>query len=114
MERNEIDMCKELGERYGYGHLMSVMSSLWRKSLSEKGGDDMKLGAFVPTISTFIRDEDGLRESAENTAKLYDSLIESHFTAKSDTESEERISKSEETKRTAELFKKFYDSQQKS
>lgn len=60
----EIQLVKELGQKIGYGHLMQLASSLWRKDL--KDHNYPTIGAFVPRIDEKL-DEDDLR---------YDRLIE--------------------------------------
>lgn len=49
----EIKAVQELGEQIGYGHMMSLASALWRKDLKDNGYPE--IGAFVPTISSFIK-----------------------------------------------------------
>lgn len=46
--RQDFLEVKEIGERIGYGNLMSLASSLWRKNLKDDGlpAD----GAFIPVI----------------------------------------------------------------
>lgn len=69
---NQIKTVKEIGEQIGYGHLMFLASSLWRKSLIEKGYPES--GAFVPTLIAFIKEE--RRNFPEGEQKAYDELIE--------------------------------------
>jgi len=52
--RDEIRAVKELGENLGYGHLMSIASSLWTEALKEKGYPTE--GVFVPTCLSFIKE----------------------------------------------------------
>lgn len=47
--KKEIISVKVLGEQIGYGNIMQIASSLWRKDLKDKGYP--VIGAFVPTIS---------------------------------------------------------------
>lgn len=47
---------KRLGEKIGYGNLMSWASALWRKNLSEIGCPTE--GAFVPRIDKTGYDEE--------------------------------------------------------
>lgn len=49
----EIKSVKALGDAIGYGNLMWIASSLWRKSLKDQGYPVN--GAFVPTINNFIK-----------------------------------------------------------
>lgn len=69
--KEEIKQVKELGEKIGYGHLMSLASALWRESL-EKSHTPV-VGAFVPTISLFISDE--YQKMTQSSSKLYDELV---------------------------------------
>lgn len=74
-KKEEIEAVKKLGEQIGYGHLMSIASSLWRENLRAIGAPES--GAFVVTcLGQF--DEAGER-IAENSAKNYDSYIEKHY-----------------------------------
>lgn len=68
---NDIKSVKEIGEKIGYGHLMSLASSLWRKSLKEQGYPIV--GAFVPTCIPFVKKEH--MEMHENDAKQYDDIV---------------------------------------
>ena len=70
--REDVKKVKELGETIGYGHMMSIATSLWRKNLKEKGYP--VVAAFVTTCLPFMKDDD--RKNAENTIKLYDKIIE--------------------------------------
>lgn len=67
----EVEVVKSIGERIGYGHLMTIASALWRKSLKEK--DCPISGAFVPTCIDFLEKES--RASAESIIRLYDEII---------------------------------------
>jgi len=69
-QEQEINFVKNLGESIGYGHLMSIASALWRKSLKEKGYPED--GAFVPTCIAFINKE--MVEMTEESNKMYDKI----------------------------------------
>lgn len=71
-KKQEIQVVKELGEKIGYGHLMSLASALWRKSLHEKGYS--RIGAFIPTTITSVRKEYQLEE--QKNCFHYDKIIE--------------------------------------
>lgn len=60
-----------LGEKIGYGHLMSLASALWRKHLQQKGYPTS--GAFVPTILSFIKKEEQAHTQKSNDH--YDQII---------------------------------------
>lgn len=70
--KSEIKAVKEIGEQIGYGHLMSLASALWRKSLKEKGYPES--GAFVTTILQCVEKE--MVEATEAECKMYDGYIE--------------------------------------
>jgi hypothetical protein len=72
-QEQEINVVKNLGETIGYGHLMSLASALWRKSLKDKGYPEH--GAFVPTCIDFINKE--MVEMTEDSSKMYDNIIKS-------------------------------------
>ena len=46
--QNEVAAVKALGERIGYGQMMSIASALWSISLRKSMGSDN--GAFVPVL----------------------------------------------------------------
>ena len=60
--KDEMNAVQELGDKIGYGNLMSWASALWRKELKECGFPEN--GAFVPRIGE-LQYED----------KLYDEWI---------------------------------------
>lgn len=70
-EAQEVLAVKKLGEEMGYGHLMSLASSLWRKALKDQGYPIS--GAFIPTIDTFITEEE--RPQLERTTRHYDWIV---------------------------------------
>ena len=61
--KEEMNSVKQLGERVGYGNLMSWASALWRKKLCDLGCPTD--GAFVPRIDKTGYDEE-----------IYDSWVE--------------------------------------
>lgn len=67
----DVKLVKTIGEEIGYGHLMSIASSLWRESMRDKGYPIS--GVFVPTCISFLKDE--YKEMHEDTAKQYDKII---------------------------------------
>jgi hypothetical protein len=67
--KHEIEQVKELGERIGYGNMMSIASVLWAMSLEEKHG--ITSGAFVATIPAFMK-----KREAEKAAKERESRKE--------------------------------------
>ena len=68
---NAVKEVKELGEKIGYGNLMSIASALWRKTLKDSGTPIV--GAFVPTCTLFIKDE--YKELTNEGVEIYDDLI---------------------------------------
>jgi len=69
----EIKAVEMLGETIGYGNMMALASAIWRKKLKDSGIPE--IGAFVPTISSFIKKG---YYSKENQAQ-YDNEISKHF-----------------------------------
>lgn len=69
----EIELVELVAKEIGYGHLMSLASALWRKSLADKNYPVS--GAFVPTIDKFIKDEYQDTSSTEN----YDEMIKKYL-----------------------------------
>lgn len=67
----EVNKVKELGEQIGYGHLMSIASALWRKTLKESGIPEN--GAFVPTCLPFIDKE--VADSTKSKREMYDKMV---------------------------------------
>lgn len=72
---NDFMLVKQLGDQIGYGHLMELASSLWKRKL---GGDGS--GAFVPTIIDFIIDEH--RVNVYENSKFYDSIVKTALEVK--------------------------------
>lgn len=70
--KSEVKAVKEIGEQIGYGHLMSLASALWRKSLKDKGYPES--GAFVATILQCVEKE--MAKATEAERKMYDGFIE--------------------------------------
>lgn len=52
---NEFNQVRVLGEKIGYGNMMSLASALWRKKLKDM--DAPVMGAFIPVIGGFGEDE---------------------------------------------------------
>jgi hypothetical protein len=69
--KSEVKAVKEIGEQIGYGHLMSLASALWRKSLKDKGYPES--GAFVATILPCVEKE--MAQATEAERKMYDGFI---------------------------------------
>lgn len=69
--KQEIEAVKKLGEKIGYGHLMSVASALWRQKLKETGVPTSV--AFVPTIIDFIKKV--YKDNTIESISSYDELI---------------------------------------
>ena len=68
---NEIEEVKELGEKIGYGNMMSIASALWRKTAKEQGYPVS--GAFVPTCLQFIKED--LQDLDKDGRELYDKMV---------------------------------------
>ena len=45
--KQEVEEVKHLGDKIGYGNMMTIASALWAKMLIDEGGTDD--GAFYPT-----------------------------------------------------------------
>ena len=52
---DEYAAVKLVGEKIGYGNLMSIAGTLWRRSLRDQGYPES--GAFYPTCPSFIDKE---------------------------------------------------------
>jgi hypothetical protein len=68
----EILAVKQLGETIGYGNMMSIATSLWRKNLRDRGYPQS--GAFIPTIYHLLNDEG--KDIADRELVHYDNEIE--------------------------------------
>jgi hypothetical protein len=68
----EILAVKQLGEAIGYGNMMSIATSLWRKSLKDNGWPQG--GAFIGTIYQLLTDEG--KEIADRELSHYDKEVE--------------------------------------
>jgi hypothetical protein len=64
----EIVAVKQLGERIGYGNMMSLASALWQLDLNEKHG--LKTGAFIPTLATLMKSEDAEAALSEQQRRM--------------------------------------------
>ena len=73
--KKEVLEVKELGDRIGYGHLMTIASALWRKLLKDNGAPETS--AFVPTIYPFLN-EDG-KDNQDKEMLIYDQLVNETF-----------------------------------
>jgi len=71
---NEIEIVRELGDKIGYGHLMSLASALWREKLKETGMPTV--GAFVSTCLPFIKEEH--QQMTSESEKHYDQIVEAY------------------------------------
>ena len=67
----EFEAVKELGEKIGYGNMMSIASALWRKSAKEQGHPIS--GVFIPTCLQFIKDD--LQYLGKDSIELYDKMV---------------------------------------
>ena len=68
---DDAQQVKELGDKIGYGHMMTLASALWRKSLGQAGIPTD--AAFVTTCLPFMNEEDQRNTLLEN--ELYDKLV---------------------------------------
>jgi hypothetical protein len=59
----EIRAIKALGERIGYGNIMSIASGLWAVMLEDSYGIDS--GAFVPTVIPLLKEDERERVISE-------------------------------------------------
>lgn len=71
--KKEIEAVKQLGEKIGYGHLMSIASSLWRELLAPDG---IESGAFVPVCTYSVKKED--LEMVNNSIEHYDKIVKTN------------------------------------
>ena len=66
--KTEITLVKNLGEKIGYGNLMSLASALWRKKLVDDGypKELVESSVFVPVSIDYVKDEwiDEVKDSA--------------------------------------------------
>jgi molybdopterin synthase catalytic subunit len=72
----EILAVKKLGDKIGYGQLMHIASALWRYKLKPMG---VEIGAFVPTLVNFIKDEKEIQSITQSDIESYDNLIENYI-----------------------------------
>jgi hypothetical protein len=64
-EQAEIKAVKELGERIGYGQLITLASALWAIDLEDKYSPGVSEGAFVPTLLLNMNEGDAIRAKNE-------------------------------------------------
>ena len=71
--KKEIEAVKQLGDQIGYGHLMSLASSLWREVLAPDG---LESAAFVPVCIYSVKDED--LEMVNKGIEHYDKIVKTN------------------------------------
>lgn len=70
----EVVAVQRLGEKIGYGNLMSIASALWRRKLVKAYGKGYETGAFVPTTRNLVKDE--WQENLHKDIKFMDRMVE--------------------------------------
>ena len=70
---NDIEKVKQLGDEIGYGHLMSLASSLWREKLWQTGTP--LEGAFIPVIRSFVVNDKEIEDIVDGDTKHYDKIV---------------------------------------
>jgi hypothetical protein len=70
----EVVAVQRLGEKIGYGNLMSIASALWRRKLVKAYGKGYETGAFVPTMPCLVEEE--WQESIYKDMKMMDRMVE--------------------------------------
>lgn len=70
----EVVAVQRLGEKIGYGNLMSIASALWRRKLVKAYGKGYETGAFVPTTRNLVKDE--WQENLQKDMKFMDRMVE--------------------------------------
>jgi hypothetical protein len=66
--KEEVVAVKQLGEKIGYGNIMSIASALWQLDLEKKHGLDS--GAFIPTIIQLMKPAEGKKAQAEQKRRM--------------------------------------------
>ena len=69
----EVVAVQRLGEQIGYGHLMSLASALWRRSLTKEYSEKFADSAFIPTLKMLVVED--WQENVEKEKKLYDEIV---------------------------------------
>ena len=69
----EVVTVQRLGEQIGYGHLMSLASALWRRSLTKEYSEKFAESAFIPTLKMLVVED--WQENVEKEKKLYDGIV---------------------------------------
>ena len=70
----EVVAVQRLGEKIGYGNLMSIASALWRRKMVKAYGKGYETGAFVPVTKNLVKDE--WQENLHKDMKFMDKLVE--------------------------------------
>ena len=73
---NEMILVKNLGNRIGYGNLMSWASALWKKELVDNGCSKelAELSVFVPVSIADVKDK--RINEIKASESIYDSYVE--------------------------------------
>lgn len=74
--KSEILSVKKLGDKIGYGNMMSIASALWAMNLSEKNYPTD--GAFIPTIACNMKVKDAKKalEEQNRRMKIFKKMLE--------------------------------------
>ena len=70
MTKDEL-LVKEIGDKIGYGHLMSLASAFWRADLKKSGTPAD--GAFIPTTIRYVKDK--YKKEKRDGQRIYDIII---------------------------------------
>ena len=65
----DVLLVKRIGDRMGYGHLMSLASALWRNNLP----NGQKMGAFVCVCDVSVKEE--ILDAVRATNEVYDEIV---------------------------------------
>lgn len=74
-QKEEIEAVKHLGEKIGYGNMMTLATALWRKNLRDAGYPES--GAFIGTIYGLLNQEG--KEIADKELPMFDRIIENYI-----------------------------------
>jgi len=65
----EVLLVKRIGDRIGYGHLMSLASALWRRKFPSEAAS----GAYVCVCETSVKKD--IMDAVKATNEVYDEIV---------------------------------------
>jgi hypothetical protein len=77
--KREVLAVKALGEKIGYGNMMSIASALWQLDLKDR--HNLDIGAFIPTITLNMKKKEGEKaiEEQKRRAEYFKKMLKNEL-----------------------------------